>query len=148
MVLFVVFSLLNLKYLPLIDFLPYKVGNNIPEKWKYLKGKNLLMNIKQHFFMRRTVQKKEFTLENYPADDSTWKFVDQKSVLIKKGYLPPIHDFNITTMDGEDITDRILTNEGFTLLMISKKLEKQNLNGLKTDLSLGQSAFQQELIFI
>ena len=38
----------------------------------------------QHSFMKRTAYKKEFTLENYPADDSTWKFVDQKSVLVKK----------------------------------------------------------------
>ena len=37
------------------------------------------------FIYEKDGVKKEFTLENYPANDSTWKFVDQKSVLDKKG---------------------------------------------------------------
>ncbi|MFZ0281276.1 MAG: BT_3928 family protein, partial [Bacteroidales bacterium] len=102
-VLFVVFSLLNLKYLPLLDFLPYKTGNNIPEQMTIPEGKPV-DEYKTTFIYEKEGQTKEFTLENYPANDSTWKFVDQKSVLIKKGYLPPVHDFVITTAEGEDIT--------------------------------------------
>ena len=41
----------------------------------------------------------EFTLENYPKDDSTWKFVSSNNVLVEKGYEPPIHDL---TMDDPD----------------------------------------------
>ena len=37
---------------------------------------------------------REFTLDNYP--DSTWTFVDSKTVQTEAGYVPPIHDFSIT----------------------------------------------------
>ena len=144
--LFVVFSLLNLKYLPLIDFLPYRVGNNIPEKMKIPEGKPV-DEYKTTFFYEKDGQKKEFTLENYPANDSTWKFIDQKSVLIKKGYLPPIHDFNITTLEGEDITDRILTNEGFTLLMISKKIGEAETERIEYGFKLGAACLSAGMDF-
>ena len=121
--LFVAFSLANLRYLPLIDFLPYRVGTNIPESMKIPEGKPV-DEYKTTFIYEKDGIKKEFTLDNYPAGDSTWKFVDQKSVLIKKGYVPPVHDFSITSPGGEDITGKILDNSGYTLLMISVKLEK------------------------
>ena len=70
--------------------------------------------------------KQEFTLENYPKDDSTWVFVDQKTELISKGYVPPIHDFSITTSDFEDITYDVLDYEGYTLLYVMYDLEKSN----------------------
>ncbi|NSW95289.1 MAG: hypothetical protein HPY62_11340, partial [Bacteroidales bacterium] len=63
-------------------------------------------------------------VENYPADDTSWKFIDQKSVLKKKCYEPPIHGFSFTTPENEDITEKLLTDESYTLLMIVKKLEK------------------------
>ena len=40
---------------------------------------------------------KEFTLENYPWKDTTWKFVDRKDKLIKKGNAEAkIQDFVIS----------------------------------------------------
>ncbi len=77
---------------------------------------------KTTFIYEKNGGRKEFSLNNYPANDSTWKFVDQKSVLIKKGYVPPIHDFQITDLNGDNITDKILSDKGIQCLMISKKL--------------------------
>jgi triosephosphate isomerase len=77
---------------------------------------------KTTFIYEKNGIKKEFDLTDYPANDSTWKFVDQKSVLIKRGYKPPIHDFIITSLSGEDITQQILSFQGYTVLMISKNL--------------------------
>jgi uncharacterized membrane protein YphA (DoxX/SURF4 family) len=136
MVLFVGFSLLNLRYLPLLDFLPYKAGNNIPENMRIPEGKPF-DEYSTSFIYEKDGEEKEFTLENYPADDSTWKFVDQKSVLVKKGYQPPIHDFSITTREGADITEQILNEEGYTLLMISKKLEDARRVHLEKGFELG-----------
>lgn len=42
------------------------------------------------FILEKNGKPQEFTLENYP--DSTWKFIDTRTVLKKKGYEPPIHD--------------------------------------------------------
>ncbi len=134
--LFVLFSLLNLRYLQLFDFLPYKTGTNISQGMKIPEGKPADEYLTTFIYEKEGVQK-EFTLENYPADDSTWKFIDQKSRLVKKGYQPPIHDFSITTTEGEDLTDQILDDPGFTVLMISTKLSKAGQKNLEKGFALG-----------
>lgn len=116
-------------HLPMIDFRPYKVGNNIQE------GMSIPLDApmdeyKTTFVYAKDGVEKEFTLENYPANDSTWVFVSQNSVLVKQGYVPPIHDFSIVTDDG-DITDIVLETPGYTLLVISHKLEKINQASVK-----------------
>jgi len=136
--LFIVFSLLNLRYLPLFDFLPYRVGNNIPEQMKIPEDKPV-DEYETTFIYEKDGVTKEFTLDNYPADDTTWKFVDQKSVLVKKGYQPAVHDFSIVLPGGEDITGNILENMNLTLLMVSKKLEKADPGKLQSGYELGKS---------
>ncbi len=134
--LFIIFSLLNLRYLQLFDFLPYKTGVNIPESMLIPEGKAADEYLTTFIYEKEGVRK-EFTLENYPANDSTWIFVDQKSKLIKKGFMPPIHDFSITTIEGEDLTDWILANRGYTILMVSTKLKKADKKDLDKGFELG-----------
>lgn len=135
-VLFIVFSLLNLRYLQLFDFLPYKTGANIPKCMLIPEGKSADEYMTTFIYEKEGIRK-EFTLENYPADDSTWIFVDQKSKLIKKGVMPPIHDFSITTIEGEDLTEWILANPGYTILMISTKLKMADKKELDKGFELG-----------
>ncbi len=94
-------------HLPPIDFRPYKVGNNIPELMEIPEGAEPDIYEVTLVYEKDGVQQ-EFTLDNYPKGDSTWTFVDQKSVLVKKGYEAPIHDFEILTLEFEDLTDAIL----------------------------------------
>jgi uncharacterized membrane protein YphA (DoxX/SURF4 family) len=128
-VIFVGFSLFNLRYLPVIDFLPYKTGTVIKEKMKIPDGAPV-DKYETTFIYEKDGQKKEFTLENYPASDTLWKFAEQKSVLVSKGFVPEIHDFSITSMEKTDLTDSILSNPGYTLLMVSLKLEKAGKESL------------------
>ena len=63
---------------------------------------------------RNGEKEKNFTLDNYP--DSTWTFVDTRTVLKEKGYEPPIHDFSIMDLDtGNDITEDVLTDMGYSI---------------------------------
>ncbi|HOH95611.1 MAG TPA: DoxX family protein [Candidatus Enterocola sp.] len=116
-------------HLPIIDFRPYKVGNNLPSLM-VIPDDAPSDEYNISFIYEKDGVQKEFNLENYPAEDSTWTFVSQNSVLIKRGYVPPIHDFSVQTEDG-DITDLILENEGYTFLLISSKLEKADLSRQK-----------------
>jgi hypothetical protein len=109
-------------HLPLIDFRPYKVGANIIEGMKIPEDAEQ-PEYEVKFIYAKDGVEKEFTMENAPYEDSTWVFVEQQSVLIKEGYVPPIHDFSIVTEDG-DITDYVLETPGYTMLVISPKLEK------------------------
>ena len=145
-ILFVIFSLLNLRYLQLFDFLPYKNGVNIPEKMIIPEGKAADEYLTTFLYQKEGVIK-EFTLENYPADDSSWKFIDQKSVLIKKGYQPPIHDFSLTTTDGENITDSVLADPGYTLLMISTKFKDAGQTRLDEGFELGARCLSEGISF-
>jgi methylglyoxal synthase len=68
--------------------------------------------------------KKEFTMQNYPWQDTTWKFVDRKDKLVKKGNAEPeIHDFALTDFDGNNHTEEILTTLGYTFLLFVKDPE-------------------------
>lgn len=115
-------------HLPIIDFRPYKIGTNIKE------GMIIPENAPKDSFDIKLIYskngiEKEFTLQNYPQDDS-WTFVDQKTTLIKKGYEPPIHDFTMDTSDG-DITDSVLENQGYSFLLIAYDFAKTDFSKSK-----------------
>src|SRR5574344_40641 len=105
--------------LPLFDFRPYHIGTNIKKGMEIPEGAPQ-PKFETTFIMQKNGQRKEFTLNNYP--DSTWTFIDSKTIQTKAGYVPPIHDFSIQTAEGKDITDDILTHKGYTFLLISPNL--------------------------
>lgn len=117
------FSYYTFRYLPVMDFRPYKVGANLPELMETPEDAEV-DEYETILFYSKDGETKEFTMENYPRNDDSWTFVDSQTKLIKKGYEPPIHDFVILTDDDEDITDVILENPSYTFLLISHKLEK------------------------
>ena len=107
--------------LPLIDFRPYHIGADIKAGMEIPEGAEQPV-FDTTFIMEKDGERREFTLDNYP--DSTWTFVDSKTVTVKEGYVPPIHDFSITAADGEDIKNIVLRREGYTFLLISPDLDK------------------------
>ena len=111
----------SLYMLPQFDFRPYHIGANIEEGMKIPEGAPQ-PEFETTFMMKKDGQTKEFTLENYP--DSTWEFVDSKTIMIKEGFVPPIHDFSILSLSGDDLTEDILQQKGYTFLLIAPYLEK------------------------
>ncbi len=123
-------SVYSYRHLPLIDFLPYKIGVNIPEAMKIPDGAPVDVYNTTFIYQKDGVQK-EFTLENYPKGDSTWVFVDQKTELVSKGYTPPVHDFSIINDKFDDITDIVIHNTAQTYLLIMYDLNKASVEGAK-----------------
>ena len=106
--------------LPIFDFRPYHVGTNIKQGMEIPEGAEQ-PEFESTFLLRKNGETREFTLDNYP--DSTWEYVDTRTVQTKKGYEPPIHDFALTSCDtGEDITEQVLTKKGYTFLLVSPRL--------------------------
>jgi hypothetical protein len=136
--LFLVFIFYNLRYLPVIDFLPYKTGTHIPDKMIVPSGMPT-DKYETTFIYEKNGEQKEFNLQNYPANDTSWKFIDQKSVLVSRGYTPPIHDFVLTSLENEDLTGEVLSNPGYVMLMISKKIDEADPALLKTGFETGQA---------
>ena len=110
-------------HLPPMDFRPYKIGNHIPTLMEIPEGAEPDVYETTLIYAKDGVEQ-EFTLENYPSTDPSWKFVDQKSKLIKKGYVAPIHDFEILNMDFEDLTYDILESEEPVTLIAMYDLNK------------------------
>ena len=111
-----------LYHLPLFDFRPYHIGADIRKGMDIPKGAKKPV-FETTFVLEKKGVRKEFSLDNYP--DSTWTFIDSKTVEKEKGYVPPIHDFSIQRVsDGEDITQQILDDKGYTFLLISPHLEQ------------------------
>ncbi len=115
--------------LPFIDFRPYKIGNHIPTLMEYPEDAEPDVYETTFTYAKDGIEQ-DFTLENYPKDDSTWVFVRQNTTLIKKGYEPPIHDFEIMDADFNDITDDVLTSTEPVTLIIMYDLAKADTKQL------------------
>lgn len=117
-------SLVGIRDLPILDFRPYKTGVNIQQAMLAPEGapeaEYLLVYEKEGV-------KKEFTLENYP-DDPTWIFVETKTILPDPKWQAPIKDFFLTDEEGNNITNAVLDQEGYTFLLISPDLATADEN--------------------
>ncbi len=122
LVFIIVISVYSLYYLPLFDFRPYHVGASIPEGME-IPDDAEQPQFETTFIMEKNGERREFTTENYP--DSTWTYIDSNTKVISQGYVPPIHDFSIMLLpEGQDITDEVLSDTGYTFLLVSPHLEK------------------------
>lgn len=121
MLFILVSSTVSMYTLPQFDFRPYHIGVNIKDGMTIPKGAKE-PKFETTFILEKNGTRKEFTLDNYP--DSTWTFIDSKTVQTEEGYVPPIHDFSIQTIDTEeDITDSVISQKGYVFLFISPHLE-------------------------
>jgi uncharacterized membrane protein YphA (DoxX/SURF4 family) len=126
-----------LNHLPLFDFRPYKVGKDIPSQMIYPEG------AKQDVFKDTWIYKvdgedKKFTSEEKPWEIKGAVFVDRKTVLIEKGYEPPIHDFTMEK-NGIDLTDQLMQSEKL-MLIVAYDLTKSNLSGFENIKTLTDNA--------
>ncbi len=118
-----------LKHGPFIDCLPFKVGAHIPTLMKPAVGcvQDSIDMVYIYGIPKGTdtVDKKEFDVNSIP--DSPYVYVDRIDKVIRKGNCnPEIKDFVITDYGGTDITQEVLSTQGYAVLFISKLTEEAN----------------------
>lgn len=126
-------SVYSNKHLPVLDFRAYSVGTNIPEKMVIPEGA-AIDEYKSIFKYKniKTGEVKEFDESNYPWRDSlTWEYLEIRQELVKEGYEPPIHDFNIEHIYDGNITESIINDNGYTFLLVSYNLNEANLDNIE-----------------
>jgi len=69
-IIFILFSLGNLRYLPVIDFLPYKTGVKIADQMVIPEGAEPDKYITT-FIYEKNGEQREFNLDDYPAEDTS-----------------------------------------------------------------------------
>jgi len=144
----------SLLHLPFIDFRPYKVGNYLPDLMEVEIPEDAPADEYEYTFIyEKDGVQKEFTLDNYPKNDTSWVFVDQTSKLIKKGYEvpePPVHDFVLTYTDEEgnieDLTEDILEADS-VMLVVMHKVEKADKRQAAKINRLWEAAQESGLMF-
>ncbi|MFC2129632.1 BT_3928 family protein, partial [Bacteroidota bacterium] len=128
-----ILSIFCILHLPLIDFRPYDVGTHIRSEMEIPEDAQMdVYSTTLYYRNLKTGETQEFTLENYPKDTLLWEFATSESKLISKGYEPPIHDFGLTDEDVYDYTDELLTDDGYSLMMVSYDLEKADYGLLQS----------------
>lgn len=98
-----------LTYLPLVDCLPYKKGNNITEKMKIPAGA-LPDSFAIRFVYEKAGKQFEFAPSDLPADLDSYNYVSRTDKLIRKGNAePPIRGFSLTGITDQDSTAIVLS---------------------------------------
>ena len=74
----------------------------------------------------KTGEKKEFTMKNYPWQDTlNWKWSATSTILIKDAVNPPkITDFTVSNPEGINITDSILNTKDYSFWIICYDITK------------------------
>ena len=143
-------------HLPLIDFLPYKVGTDLKAQMTIPEGfpKD---EYEQFIKLKDTTSGKdiEVTVTAYTNDSAYWgtgtkfKYLSISDArLVKEGYKPPIKDFTMNNALGENILDSVLNFNDYAFLFISKKVEKANIENIKNVNDLARFAASKNFIFL
>ena len=122
-------SLYSWLYMPLIDFRPYRVGNDIKELMTIPKGKHgdIIKTI-LIYKNTKTGEIKEFPDDNLPTDYVLWEYKDRKDKLVEKGFVPPTKDFRFSNLQGLEMNDSFFNVKGIKILIIQEKLGASNTN--------------------
>jgi len=136
------FAYYNYYHLPLIDFLPYKTGLNIPEQMSF--PEDAPFDVFDFIYEKEGI-KKTFKSDALPYDDDSWSFVERK--LIKQGYVPPITSFELYDTNENNIADILLENEKGLFLLISPFLEKASDKHIDEINNIYDYAVEHEMLF-
>jgi len=112
-----------LHHLPIKDFRPYAIGKNIPSQMIYPEGaKEAVFDMT--FIYKVDGVEKEFKEAEKPWEITGAEYVDRKTVMVEKGYEPPIHDFTMEK-NGRDLTVQLMKLEKL-MLIVSYDLAKSD----------------------
>ena len=130
------FGLYTYNFLPILDFLPYKVGNNIPQLMIMPPGAPQdVYEITYTLKNKATGESKSVTDKEYLKSgiwkDKNWEITgDPESKLVKKGFEVKIKDLKIADSQGTDYNAEILENPYYNLAIVAYDLSKTDPIGI------------------
>lgn len=143
------FSLYTYNTLPVLDFLPYKIGANIPALMTIPPGeKPDEFQIMYHLTNKKTKEQKVMSDKDYLKTeiwkDENWEIVGTpEKKLVKKGYDVKIKDLVISDASGTDYTKELIENPYYNLIVVAYDLDGVNENGMAKLNALALNAAEQ-----
>ncbi|MFW6351069.1 MAG: BT_3928 family protein [Bacteroidota bacterium] len=111
-------SFYSLRNLPILDFRPWKKGNNIYEQLTPVQEQ-----IAEYIFVYEnpeTGEQKEFSVDELHSDP--WVYLDRKEKIIQEFIDAPITNFYIQDEYGDDYTDSYIANPDFQFVVVAYDL--------------------------
>ncbi len=144
------FQFYVLRYLPYVDCLPFKKGNNIQEQMKVPPGA-VPDSLSIVFKYKKDGKEIEFDQLHFPNDfDSTYQYIDRIDKIVKKGngLKAPIADFSLQTPEGTDVTSVMFMNETNYVLVMAKDMD--NVKEWRTSLEklIARTKEKKMLLFL
>ncbi len=143
------FGLYTYNVLPIIDFLPYKVGAHLPSLMVIPPGeKPDEFEIMYHLKNKKTNEEKDMSDKAYLKTeiwkDNNWEIIGEPAKrLVKKGFEPKIKDLNITDASGTDYTKELIENPYYNLIFVAYDLHATNEAAIGKLNALALNATQQ-----
>jgi len=113
-------AIYSYNYLPLIDFLPWKKGNDIS---KLVVPTPEEADIFLIYKNKTTGELEKYTAQTLPWQDSVrmsnLEFAEQRKEVIKPFEEAPIHDFAIMDAYGDDYTKEFITNPDYQFMLVA-----------------------------
>jgi uncharacterized membrane protein YphA (DoxX/SURF4 family) len=128
LILNIAFPVYTYNYMPVKDFRPYAIGNDIIEQMN--GGRPGKFDTRFVYKNLQTGKDEEMTKPpytdtiNWEIDTLKWKFVDTKQIVLDPGEQAPIHDFSITSVEGSEFTDDFLKHDSLHFFLVSYDLTK------------------------
>lgn len=126
------FGVYTYNYLPVVDFLPYKVGANIPALMRIPDGAPMdEFLIMYQLKNKETGETKKMSDKDYMKleiwKDANWEVIGEpEKKLLKKGYEAKIKDLFIADASGTDYTKELIENPYYNLVVVAYNLKEVN----------------------
>jgi uncharacterized membrane protein YphA (DoxX/SURF4 family) len=142
------FQYYTLRYLPVVDCLPFKKGNNILEK-RQVPAHAIPDSFAIRFIYSKGGKEFEFGPLDLPADLNTYKFISRKDKLIRKGNAEAaIKGFDLKGQSGADSTLQVL-QQPIAVLLVGEDLKHPSVSWMPGFDQLYKSAKQKNIpVFI
>lgn len=118
-------SMYCLAYLPIIDFRPWKIGNDISE---LVIPTPEVADIYLVFEHNETGETAEYPANDYPWDDpewtANWSFKEQRREVIEPFREAEIDDFYIEDEFGDDLTEFYITYDDYWFMVVAHDLSR------------------------
>lgn len=124
------FPIYAYRNLPPLDFRPYEPGLSIKENMKKAPDyKDPVYETRLVYENLKTGEKKEFSNDEYMKskiweDTLTWKWDATINKLVSEAVNPPrITDFNVSSLNGDNITDSVLNDKNYSFWLVMHALK-------------------------
>lgn len=126
----------SLVWLPAVEFLPYKIGVNIPEAMSIPPDAPQSEHETTLIYKdKQTGEEKEFAIEDTTwYDTSRWEYVDTRDKVIKEGFIPAITGFTIMDNRGYDCTEQILNTENLVFVLIIREITPASIESFRMEM--------------